>query len=91
VVALQNKRACLQRTHTREIFVVYANALSLFESICLFYKTSLLACNHFQIGGGVDNSILWLSFAQQKEPIDIFISKDLFVTFYSPMDRPMIL
>jgi hypothetical protein len=25
---------------------------SLFEGICLFYKTSLLACNHFQIGGG---------------------------------------
>jgi hypothetical protein len=41
--------------------------LSLFESICLFYKTSLLACNRFQffVWGG-DNSILWLSFAQQK-------------------------
>jgi hypothetical protein len=26
---------------------------SLFESFCLFYKTSLLACNHFQIWGGV--------------------------------------
>jgi hypothetical protein len=25
----------------------------LFESICLFYKTSLLACNSFQIGGGL--------------------------------------
>jgi hypothetical protein len=41
---------------------------SLFESICLFYKTSLLSCNHFQIwGGGGDASILpILSFAQQK-------------------------
>jgi hypothetical protein len=26
---------------------------SLFESICLFYKTSLLACNRFQIWGRV--------------------------------------
>jgi hypothetical protein len=42
--------------------VVYANAhsrinslyhFSLFESICLFYKTSLLPYNHFQIGGGM--------------------------------------
>jgi hypothetical protein len=39
---------------------------SLFGSICLFYKTSLLASNCFQIGGGVDDIILWLSFAQQK-------------------------
>jgi hypothetical protein len=39
---------------------------SLFESICLFYKKNLLACNCFQIGGGVDDSILWLGFAQQK-------------------------
>jgi hypothetical protein len=46
-------------------FVAYAN-FSLYENICLSYKTSLLACNCFQIGGGVDVSILWLSFAQQK-------------------------
>jgi hypothetical protein len=39
---------------------------SLYESICLFFKTSLLACNSFQIWWGEDNSILWLSFAQQK-------------------------
>jgi hypothetical protein len=58
--------------------------------ICLIKQASLLAIIS-KFGGGVDNSILWLSFAQQKEPIDIFISKDLFVTFYSPMDRPMIL
>jgi accessory colonization factor AcfC len=39
---------------------------SLYENISLFYKTSWLACNHFQIWGEGDNSILWLSFAQQK-------------------------
>jgi hypothetical protein len=64
---------------TREIYVVYANAhssarklcfnlfcCSLCENICLFYKTSSLACNCFQIWGrGVDDSILCLSFAQQ--------------------------
>jgi hypothetical protein len=47
---------------------------SLFESICLFYKTSFLACNHLQIwwwGCGGD-SILWLSFAQQKYRKTIF-------------------
>jgi hypothetical protein len=39
----------------------------LYENICLFYITSLLACNHFQMGGGRDdNSILWLTIAQQK-------------------------
>jgi hypothetical protein len=37
---------------------------SLFESICLFYKTSLLAIVPNLWGGG-DNRILWLSFAQQ--------------------------
>jgi hypothetical protein len=37
---------------------------SIFESICLFYKTSLLAIIS-KFGGG-DDSILWLSFAQQK-------------------------
>jgi hypothetical protein len=49
--------ACLQCA-----LVVYANAhsrnislfhFSLYENICLFYKTCLLACNHFQLGGGV--------------------------------------
>jgi hypothetical protein len=30
---------------------------SLFESICLFYKTRLLACNRFQIWGGGDASL----------------------------------
>jgi hypothetical protein len=58
--------------------VVYANAhgrinslyhFSSYENICLSYKTSSLACNHFQIGGGGDDSILWLSFAQQNCPL----------------------
>jgi hypothetical protein len=67
--------------HVHEIYVVYANAasklggsrfrFSLFESICFFFKTSLLACNHFQIWRGVDNSILWLSFAQQKCMVEV--------------------
>jgi hypothetical protein len=58
--------------------VVYANAyrrinsldhFSLFENICVFIKqASLGICNSFPNlgGGGVDNYILWLSFAHQK-------------------------
>jgi hypothetical protein len=51
--------ACLQ--HIRASYVVYANAhsrinrlyqYSLQENICLSYKTSLPACNHFQFVGG---------------------------------------
>jgi hypothetical protein len=34
---------------------------SLIESICFFYKTSLLACTHFQIwGGGQEHSMVEL-------------------------------
>jgi hypothetical protein len=32
-----------------------------------YARALLIACIHFQIWGGGDNSILWLSFAQQKE------------------------
>jgi hypothetical protein len=46
----------------------------------LSYKTSLLACNHFQIWGGVDHSILWLSFAQQKA-WNRWLTKDCFSAF----------
>jgi hypothetical protein len=37
------------------------------ENICMFYKTSYLADNHFQFLEVGDNSVLWLSFAQQKQ------------------------
>jgi hypothetical protein len=38
----------------------------------------LLACNHFQIwGGGGDDSILWLSFAQQQVKTGMPILKTL--------------
>jgi hypothetical protein len=66
--------ACLLAASSRASYALYANAhcrinslyhFSLHKNICLSYKTSSLACNHFQIWGG-DNSILWLSFAQQK-------------------------
>jgi hypothetical protein len=60
----------------RASYVVYANAqrrinslyhFSLYENICLSYKTSTLPCNCFHLfGGGGYDSILWLSFAQQK-------------------------
>jgi hypothetical protein len=50
---------------------------SLFESICLFYKTSLLAIVSKFVGGGVDNSIQWLRFAQQKDLVQRFQSKKL--------------
>jgi hypothetical protein len=42
-------------------YLVYAKAhsrinslyhFSIYQNICLSYKTSSLACNHFQIGGG---------------------------------------
>jgi hypothetical protein len=69
--------ACLQSMHVRSMLympmhIAHACELcgslyhcSLFESICLFYKTSSLASNHFQIWGvdGGDDSILWLSFS----------------------------
>jgi hypothetical protein len=42
----------------------------------LFYKTSLLACNCFQIWGG-DDSILWLSFAQQKSSFELLNSSKI--------------
>jgi hypothetical protein len=67
------KQACLVAAHACEIYVIYGNVhsrlyhFSLNENICLFYKTSLLACNCVQIwvGGWVDDNILWLSFAQK--------------------------
>jgi hypothetical protein len=36
-------------------------------------KTSLLACNNFHFfgGGRGDDSILWLSFAQQKSNLEV--------------------
>jgi hypothetical protein len=69
-----SKLACCARAHEIYVHMWYSYAcelcgglyhFSLYENICLFYKTSLLACIFFPIGGG-DNSILWLSFAQQK-------------------------
>jgi hypothetical protein len=57
----KNKLACLP--HMRASYVVYANAhcrinslyhFSLYENVCLSYKTSLLPCNHLQIWGGGD-------------------------------------
>jgi hypothetical protein len=58
------KQDCLLAAYAHELCgrYVYANAhsrinslyhFSLYEHICLSYKTSLLAYNHFQIGGGV--------------------------------------
>jgi hypothetical protein len=38
---------------------------SVYENICSFYNTGVLAIIS-KLGGG-DNSILWLSFAQQKK------------------------
>jgi hypothetical protein len=37
---------------------------SWYENICLFYKTNYLLAIVSKFGGGVDNSILWLSCAQ---------------------------
>jgi hypothetical protein len=74
-----NRTSRQKNIHRMSPYVVYANAhssapaggslyhFSLFESMYLLvFKTSFLVCNRFQIWGGVDNSILWLSFAQQK-------------------------
>jgi hypothetical protein len=71
------KQACLQHVRARamrympmHIAELKACIIFLFnKNICLSHKT----CNHFQIWGGVDNSILWLSFSQQKI-VSIFIS-----------------
>jgi hypothetical protein len=69
---VKEQRAC----HFRN--VVYASALNCIDSLCCFIWKKILccfikqprlsfpSCNHFQIGGGVDNSVLWLSFAQQQ-------------------------
>jgi hypothetical protein len=43
------------------------------QKICLSCKTSLLACNHFQMGGG-DYSIQQLSFAQEKYLLKVQLS-----------------
>jgi hypothetical protein len=44
---------------------------SLFESICLFYKTSLLAGMKLfpNWGVGGDNSMLWLSIDKNRAPV----------------------
>jgi hypothetical protein len=54
------KQACLFAAHTHGLCgirqcIYVAELIScifLFENVCLSYKTSLLACNHFQIWGG---------------------------------------
>jgi hypothetical protein len=45
---------------------VIACIIFLYKKIFVSYKTSLLALQLFPNLGGGDNSILWLSFAQQK-------------------------
>jgi hypothetical protein len=39
---------------------------SVYENICLFKKQASLLAIISKFGAGVENSILWLSFAQQK-------------------------
>jgi hypothetical protein len=51
--------------------------------VCFIKQACLLACNHFQIGGGAYDSILWLSFAPQKHKPDVVLEKMAFDGMFS--------
>jgi hypothetical protein len=75
-------------------YVVYANALSYVIAcivflymkifVCLIKQASLLSIVSKFGGGGVDNSILWLSFAQQRANL-IKLEEKVFISGQGPI------